>query len=113
MARLDDLTFVIRLREPFAVTSLGFGQTLMIMKGEIAGRTSPDDSVDVVAASGPWRLTNWTPGFRFDLEPREGFSPGIYPEGERVHLDALEIVEISDSAMILVRSQDGQDPLHN
>ena len=101
MARIDDLTFVIRLREPFAVTSLGFGQAPMIMKGEIARRTKPHDPVEDIVASGPWRLKRWIPGFRFDLEPREGFPAGIYPAAERVHLDALEIVEMPDSAMIL------------
>ena len=108
MARIDDLTFVIRLREPFAVTSLGFGQAPMIMKVEIARRTSPHDRMDEFTASGPWRLANWTPGFRFDFEPREGFPPGIYPQGERVHLDALEIVEIPDSAMILAGLKTGR-----
>ena len=108
MAKIDDLTFEIYLKEPFAVTSLGLGQAPLMMKSEIAGTVSPHDRVDDFVASGPWRLANWTPGFRFDLEPREGFPPGIYPEGERVLLDALEIVEIPDKTTILAGLKTGK-----
>ena len=108
MAEIDDLTFEIHLKEPFAVTPLGFGQAPFIMKSEIAGTVSAHDRVDDVTASGPWRLANWTPGFRFDLEPREGFLPGIFPEGERVLLDALQIIEITDSAMMLAGLKAGR-----
>ena len=108
MAKIDDLTFEFYLKEPFAVASLGLGQAPLMMKSEIAGTVSPEDRVDDFVASGPWRLENWTPGVRFDLEPREGFPRGIYPEGERVHLDALKIVEIPDSAMILAGLKTGK-----
>ncbi len=108
MAKVDDLTFEIYLKEPFAVTSLGLGQAPMMMKEEIAGTVSPHDRVDEFVASGPWRLENWTPGFRFDMEPREGFPDGIYPEGERVLLDSLEIVEIPDKTTILASLKTGK-----
>ena len=108
MAKIDDLNFEIYLKEPFAVTSLGLGQAPLMMKSEIAGTVSPHDRVDDFVASGPWKLANWTPGFRFDMEPREGFPPGIYPEGERVLLDALEIVEIPDKTTILAGLKTGK-----
>ncbi len=108
MAKIDDLTFEIYLKEPFAVTSLGLGQAPFIMKSEIAGTVSPRDRVDDFTASGPWRLANWTPGDRFELTPREGFPNGIYPQGERVLLDALEIVEIPDSAVLLAGLKTGR-----
>ena len=108
MAKIDDLTFEIYLKEPFAVTSLGLGQAPLMMKSEIASAVSPHDRVDDFVASGPWRLANWTPGHRFDLEPREGFPPGIFPEGERVLLDALEIVEIPDKTTILAGLKTGK-----
>ena len=108
MAKVDDLNFKIYLKEPFAVTSLGLGQEPLMMKEEIAGAVSPHDRVDEFTASGPWRLANWTPGHRFELEPREGFPPGIYPEGERVLLDELEIVEIPDKTTILAGLKTGK-----
>ncbi len=108
MAKIDDLTFEIYLKEPFAVTSLGLGQAPLIMKSEIAGTVSPHDRVDDFVSSGPWKLDNWTPGHRFDFSPREGFPDGIYPEGERVLLDALEIVEIPDKTTILAGLKTGK-----
>ncbi len=108
MAKVDDFTFEIYLREPFAVTSLGLGQAPFIMKSEIARNVRPHDRVRSFTASGPWRLENWTPGDRFELTPREGFPNGIYPEGERVLLDALEIVEIPDSAVLLAGLKTGR-----
>ena len=108
MAKVDDLNFKIYLKEPFAVTSLGLGQAPLMMKEEIAGTVSPHDRVDDFVASGPWRLANWTPGHRFDMEPREGFPPGIYPEGERVLLDSLEIAEIPDKTTILAGLKTGK-----
>ena len=108
MAKVDDLNFKIYLKEPFAVTSLGLGQAPLMMKEEIAGTVSPHDRVDDFVASGPWRLANWTPGHRFDLQPREGFPPGIYPEGERVLLDSLEIAEIPDKTTILAGLKTGK-----
>ncbi len=108
MAMVDDLTFRIHLLNPFAVTSIGLGQAPFMMKSEIAGTVSSHDRVDEFTASGPWRLANWTPGHRFDLVPREGFPPGVYPEGERVLLDALEIVEIPDNTNILAGLKTGR-----
>ena len=108
MAKIDDLTFEIYLREPYAVTSLAFGQAPLIMKSEIAGTVRAHDPVDEFTASGPWRLANWTTGYGFDLEPREGFPPGIYPAGERVLLDALEIVEIPDQNNVLAGFKAGR-----
>jgi peptide/nickel transport system substrate-binding protein len=108
LEKVDDLTFIVHLKEPFAVTSLGFGQEPFMMKEEIAGATSPHDRVDEFVTSGPWRLANWAPGFRFDLEPREGFPAGIFPEGERVFLDALQIVEIPDKTTLLAGLKTGK-----
>jgi peptide/nickel transport system substrate-binding protein len=108
MEKIDDRNFVIRLKEPFAVTSLGLGQAPFMMKAEIAGTVSPHDRVDDFVSSGPWRLENWAPGFRFDLEPREGFPNGIFPEGERVLLDHLQIVEIPDKTTVLAGLKTGK-----
>ena len=108
MAKIDDLTFKIRLKEPFAVTYLGLGQAPFMMKSEIARNVRPHDRVRSFTASGPWRLENWTPGSRLELTPREGFPNGIYAKGERVLLDSLEIVEIPDSAVLLAGLKTGR-----
>ena len=108
MSKVDDLTFKIHLKEPFAVTSLGFGQQPLMMKEEIAGTVSPHDRIDDFIASGPWRLDNWAPGHRFDLLPREGFPAGVFPEGESVLLDQLQIVEIPDKTTILAGLKTGK-----
>ena len=108
MSKVDDLTFKIHLKEPFAVTSLGFGQEPLMMKAEIAGTVSPHDRVDEFVTSGPWRLANWAPGHRFDLLPREGFPAGVFPEGESVLLDRLQIVEIPDKTTLLAGLKTGK-----
>ncbi|HLZ70108.1 MAG TPA: ABC transporter substrate-binding protein [Dehalococcoidia bacterium] len=110
----DDHTVVLELKEPYSLVidsfSTGFGAPFIMTKE--AASTAPDQRVDDVTASGPFKLQEWTKGSRLVLKRRDDYksppgTPSNLAGARTVYLDSVEIPIIPDQNSRLSALQAG------
>jgi peptide/nickel transport system substrate-binding protein len=101
---VDDKTFVIRLKEPFAFVEFALGSLdADIMRAQDA-RTDPFTAVTTTIGSGPFRFVRgeWNPGAKVVYEKNPDYIPRAEPAdglagGKVVKLDRVEWIVLPDS----------------
>ena len=114
MSKTDDLTFELRLNEPFALwVSYWAGNPTYVMPRAVAQGLEEQDINTDYNASGPFEFVEWFPGNIVILDRYEGYNPRSDPKdgaaGARiVHVDRLEYIEVPDPATRVAALRTGQ-----
>jgi len=115
---VDDKTFVLQLKEPFAyvIEALGKpGNTIPVMMPARLAKLDPSKAVPEVVGSGPFifRQKDWRPGVVAVFDRNPNYKPRPEPAdglagGKVVKIDRVELVSMTDQSIRVAALQSGE-----
>ena len=115
--KVDDLTFVINLNEPFGGLVIGLGTSPhlspQIWPEDIANSAPFSEPITEWIGTGPYEFETWEPGNKLSIVRYDGFISRPEPEnflagGKRAYLDRIEWVEIPNDETKYAGLETGQ-----
>ncbi len=117
MEKVDDLTFTIKLKQPYGLLPRAMGKRgsflPIITPKDLAANTPSGEPIKQYIGSGPFRLVEFKPGRHIILERFKGYKPRPEPPsgfagGKIVYVDRLEFIEVPDVATQIAALETGE-----
>jgi len=115
MKVVDDKTFTMRLKKPFALTLNALGQGYSFIMPERVAQTDPFKQITETIGSGPLIFKNdeWVSGARAVWVRNEKYvprdePPNMWAGGKRVYVDRVEHLVMPDGATAAAALQNGE-----